>query len=330
VTTTPHDALFKKMFSSPGRAAELLRSLLRPAVAAAIEWDTLELLPGSFVDPALRSLHTDLLFAARMHGRSVRVHVLFEHLSGPGRWIHLRMLRYMTNVWVGEIEANPGLDALPPILPVVIRHGEQAWEVDTEFSAFVDCGDLADLLAMTPKFRFLLADLSTVDSEDLRRGPGSAAVRMTLLALKEARLARSAEELLRGMAIVLNQLEHEPDAVDVIERFFRYVVAVRGASEFLGLDIRRLGLGKKSEAIMETYEEYLLRTGRDEGRQEGRQEGRKEGGRRLFIDMLRAKFGEVPPEAVARVEAADVEALSGWSVRLVIATRLDEVFDQAH
>lgn len=120
------------MLSSPRRAAELLRSLLSPSLVEAIAWDTLERTPGSFVDPALRSLHTDLLFAARMHGRSIRIHVLFEHPSGPGRWIHLRILRYRTNVWVGEIEANRELALLPPILPVVIRHGERAWEIQVE------------------------------------------------------------------------------------------------------------------------------------------------------------------------------------------------------
>src|SRR5689334_4920191 len=73
MTQTPHDALFKAVFSRPERAAEELRHVLGPALARAIDLATLRLEPGSVVDELLRERHTDLLFSARCGAATIRV-----------------------------------------------------------------------------------------------------------------------------------------------------------------------------------------------------------------------------------------------------------------
>lgn len=91
----PHDTLFKYLFSDPRRAAELLRGVLPPGLARRIAWATLQPLPGSFIDEALRGSAVDLLFAATMDGREVGIYVLFEHQSTYDPWMPRRLLRYM-------------------------------------------------------------------------------------------------------------------------------------------------------------------------------------------------------------------------------------------
>src|SRR5688572_22440304 len=76
---SPHDALFKGIFSRPDRAAELLRASLRPELVRSIDWASLSLVPGSFVDEQLRSHHADLLFTARMAERDICIYKLLEH-----------------------------------------------------------------------------------------------------------------------------------------------------------------------------------------------------------------------------------------------------------
>jgi hypothetical protein len=51
VTNKPHDALFKAAFESPEHAAALLRHLLSTSVSAAIDWQSMALQVGSFIDP---------------------------------------------------------------------------------------------------------------------------------------------------------------------------------------------------------------------------------------------------------------------------------------
>jgi hypothetical protein len=67
---SPHDALFRFTFSQPEHAAPLIRSKLQPELARSVDWSSLELRPGSFVDRELEWRHTDLLFGttAAQHG----------------------------------------------------------------------------------------------------------------------------------------------------------------------------------------------------------------------------------------------------------------------
>ena len=60
----PHDKLFKAGFSDPINAAGFLRGEIPSALSARIDWDQLQLRPGSFVDSHYRHSESDLLFAA--------------------------------------------------------------------------------------------------------------------------------------------------------------------------------------------------------------------------------------------------------------------------
>jgi hypothetical protein len=49
-SSTPHDALFKATFANEVDAAGALRGILHPAIAKLIDWQSLTLCSGSFVD----------------------------------------------------------------------------------------------------------------------------------------------------------------------------------------------------------------------------------------------------------------------------------------
>jgi hypothetical protein len=57
-------------------------------------------------------------------------------------------------------------------------------------------------------------------------------------------------------------------------------------------------------------------------------QGRQEGERALLLRLLRARFGELPPNAVARIETADITALERWGERVLSAKTLAEVLDE--
>jgi len=63
--------------------------------------------------------------------------------------------------------------------------------------------------------------------------------------------------------------------------------------------------------------------------EQGRDQGHKEGERALLLlRLLRARFGELPVIAVARVESAEVAVLERWGERLLSAKTLAEVLDE--
>ena len=61
-------------------------------------------------------------------------------------------------------------------------------------------------------------------------------------------------------------------------------------------------------------------------RQEGWQEGRQEGASSLLEDQLTRKFGPLSPDIIARLRQADTPQLRAWSLNLLDATTLAEVF----
>ena len=85
----------------------------------------------------------------------------------------------------------------------------------------------------------------------------------------------------------------------------------------------RPGPGASPEEMMHLAE---IQQQVEEARQKLREEGEQKGERRFLLKQLRVRFGELTPEAVARVEAAEPDALEAWGERLLAARSLDEVF----
>jgi hypothetical protein len=59
---------------------------------------------------------------------------------------------------------------------------------------------------------------------------------------------------------------------------------------------------------------------------EGRDEGRTEGYRELLRAQLGQRFGELPADAVVRLDAADTDTLGAWGRRVLTAASLADVF----
>jgi predicted transposase/invertase (TIGR01784 family) len=316
MTMTPHDSLFKETFKDPRRAAEELRHVLAPELARNIDFTTLAVEPGEFVDEELRERHTDLLFSAVIAGTKIRIYVLFEHQSSVDPWLPLRLLSYMLRIWEEVRKKQPESRTLPAIVPVVLHHSDTGWRAATRFEALLELPAEAPaaLLEHVPKFRFALDDLS--HDEAIAAREMTAYTRLVLSALREARrkeineLLRSLYALMRGSSGEITAGERERQV------FWVYLFRVRGAGEFATAD--RSLLDPVQEETMQTIAEMLEEKGRQEGRQEGQQ---------MLLGMLAQRFGELPEAVGRRVMTADAESLKRWSLRLMSARSLDEVFE---
>ena len=52
---TVHDRFFREAFGNLAAAADFLQSHLPPALAAALDWSSLDLVPASFIDQHLQA-----------------------------------------------------------------------------------------------------------------------------------------------------------------------------------------------------------------------------------------------------------------------------------
>ncbi|MDZ4286616.1 MAG: Rpn family recombination-promoting nuclease/putative transposase, partial [Prosthecobacter sp.] len=159
----PHDAFFKGVFRQPEQTAAFFQSHLPPGLAASIDWSSLKLLPGSFVDSSLRQSHSDLLFAANVGSDEILLYLLIEHQTTVDEAMPLRVLSYMLEIWQAHAK-NHGLP-LPPLLPFVLHQGPQAWTVSTHFEDLLRMPkeQAAILLPHVPKFSHALLDLTQFD-----------------------------------------------------------------------------------------------------------------------------------------------------------------------
>ena len=128
---SPHDALFKDLFSDPADAAGELRAVLPPELSAWIDWSTLRRLPVELPDPTAAERRADLLFAVDVQGHELFLHVVLEHKSREERWTPLQLLGYAVRIWQRHRRKFPRSRALPPVLSVVVHHGPRGWRGST-------------------------------------------------------------------------------------------------------------------------------------------------------------------------------------------------------
>ena len=326
---TPHDALFKRVFSQPIHAEGELRHVLPPALTEQIDWSTLQLRPGSFVDEELRERHADLLYGARLAGGDVLLYLVLEHKSGPDAFTPFQLLGYVHRVWQRFRNENPRAGGLPPVVAIVVHHGGRAWVGGTDLLGVVDVPlGLKDVLEpYLPRFRFVLHDLASQSADALRERTMTALARLVLFCLDRARRSDDLLAELRPWAGALRSIMEASDGADALASVLSYIIQVQ---QLPATELQRFleeeDVPESGRVLNSTYDQ-ILDEGRALGREEGREEGRMEGGAALLSKQLAKRFGELPPAVSERVRAATLDELDVWAERLLSAETLSAVFE---
>jgi predicted transposase/invertase (TIGR01784 family) len=331
--TTPHDALFRRVFSDPAIAGEVLRGALPAEVAASIDLGSLVLEPGSFVDEDLRATHSDLVFSARIAGTragavkgDARVFVLLEHQSSPDALMPFRLLRYAVRVWDHFLVHHEGATKLPLIIPVVLHQGPGRWRAPVDMSEVLDLtGEERVVLGRyVPGWRFELDDLGVVSDQTLRDRHLRADATIALAALRDVRTAKDVTALLGRWADLVHEAGKTAAGGRALSTVLRYILEVHR-----GLDVQQLAdlvdtfVRGSGGPIMATAHE-LIQEGVEKGLATGLEKGVLLGRRATLQKQLRLKFGVVPEAVVQRVEAADGATLDRWEEQILTATKLDD------
>jgi predicted transposase/invertase (TIGR01784 family) len=134
----------------------------------AIEWDTLALEPGSFVDASLSKSHSDLLFSLQVGGRKLLLYVLLEHQSRVDRRMSYRVLRYVTRIWDRHLE-HVG-EPLPLVIAIVVSHAPGGWTAPVRLHDLImpAPASIDGVEALVPGFEILVEDLAHLSNEDLQ------------------------------------------------------------------------------------------------------------------------------------------------------------------
>ena len=116
----PHDKLFRATFYNPENAAAFLRHHLDAPLRALVDWNSLSLLPGSFIDSRMKGSEADLLFSAKIGGSDALLYLLWEHQRTNAPRMALRLLSYMVRIWQRQAQEGGPSSRLAPSLPLVL------------------------------------------------------------------------------------------------------------------------------------------------------------------------------------------------------------------
>ena len=314
--------------SRPEHAASLLQQILPVRIAARIQFATLEPCSGSYIDEALKERHSDLLFSVMIDGRPARIYILFEHQSSVDGMMSFRLLRYEVRIWERWLRENPHAAKLPAILPVVLHHSVNGWTGSTAFEDLldVDANTLADLSPHLPRFRFVLEDISHETDEALRARAITALARLSLWCLRHARDPWELVDRLGAWMDLVREVRSAPHGVAALVLIMRYILATSEPDKPEDLVAHLLAaVGHEGKEEIMTAAEQLMERGELRGIERGRRE--------MLLDMLlkqlRRRFGALPDAVVARVTAASMAELDDWSMNLLAAPKLDDVFTAA-
>ena len=293
-----NDGFFKAVFSQPEHATAFFKSHLPPAIAEKIDWPSLVVLPGSFVKSSLQQVHSDLLFSVRIGERETLLYLLFEHQSTPDPTMPLRLLSYVTEIFTQHHKAH-GFP-LPPVLPLVLHQGPDAWNTSTAFEDLFELPEeiAADLLPFLPKFHHVLLDLTRFDPETEEH---DTRLRVVLQLMKLARQ----KELLRFFQWLAGFPAHElPD--NLLGLMLLY--ALHSDSD---LDARKIYHSLSTNPELEKNAMSVAEKLKAEGRVEGRVEG-------LWIGKIQIleEFLDLPVSPGESLEALSLDELKAMQERL--------------
>ena len=326
--SNPHDSFFRETFSRKEVATDFLSMYLPDEITQHINLDTLKMSKDTFVDEELRSHFSDLLYTVKHRKEDLHLYLLFEHKSSPDSWISLQLLRYMVKIWDLYRKQHPKTKKLPTILPLVLYHGYNKWKIPQEFNALLAQND-DYLKEYTPNFQYLLHDFSFMSNEEIR---GKAILRLTLQLFKHIKDPALADKLPQIINL-LQEVSSKQTALEILEILLRYVV--KGTKRFTEQDMTKIFTQTSMEDnIMKTFiDDYIeqglkqgIQQGIQQGMQQGMQQGIQQGSNKVLIIQLTHRFGSLPKWAEEKIHNADIKTLEKWSLQLLSANELDEVF----
>ena len=245
----------------------------------------------------------------------------------------LRLLDYVLEIYrVQEREAKRRhghrvRPALEPVLPVVFYTGTRRWD---------DVGTLRDLVPAAeriavdiPTVRPLYLNLPALGADVLETGGGYLG---WVLRLVQGR-KRPPTKFRLLVARVVRKLEAIPPADGA--RWRELLVYIHALIYNARHSAEQPGLQREIEASVAAgaRQREVTRMGRtiaedliERGRAQGHAEGERKAARTTLVRQLRVRFGDLPDDVVAIVQACDdLERLNRWLDRFATAATLDDV-----
>lgn len=223
----PHDKFFKETFSKVSVAKDFLNNYLPQSIMNVIDIDTLEPQKDSFINEELEEGFSDLLFKVNINKREGYFYFLFEHKSYASKDIALQLLKYMIEIWKEKIKKE-GTNELPIIIPLVIYHGKDNWNIEITLGEMINGYEELpkNIKKYVPNYEYLLYDISRYTDEEIK---GEVQLRIILNIFRDVftKDSRGLQESILEAVEYLVELEDKQSGIEYFETLMRYIFSAR-------------------------------------------------------------------------------------------------------
>lgn len=299
MTSTPHDAVFKRFLRHPETANDFLTLYLPEEIRQQCDFATLRLESASFVDEDLRAWYSDVLWSVQTTSGPGYVYVVIEHQSSPDNHMAFRLMRYAIATMQRHLDA--GHKELPLVVPMLFYHGATSpypfslnW-----LDEFAD-PQMAKTLYGRP---FPLIDVTAMPDDEIVQHRRVALLELMQKHIRQRDLSGITESL--ATLVMLGYTNRRQLRV-----LFHYMLQYGNTAD-PSVFLRRLArrLPQYEERLM-SIAQKLKQEGWQEGKQEGRQEGLQEGSRREALRIASSMLQDgLDKETVQRITGLSADEL---------------------
>jgi hypothetical protein len=268
----------------------------------------------TFVDQKLAHCYTDVLYRIIYKDKPACLYFLFEHKSWEPDFPALQLLKNMVFIWEKktrnekesekqktgkEEDKKKEPKTLPPIIPLLIYHGESAWKADTRFRALFDVPPILE--KYIPAFSYEKYDVSHLPEEQIIKGVVE--LRIVLMAFRYI-FRPEIMSRLKDIFQLFSELKGKKEYEEYLKMLLIY----------LGSNIKDAKPAEIREAVEKVLEEggvvmnTVFQQLRDEGIEIGLKEGIKEGEEKKSLRVaLNCLIKGMDIETVAEITDLSIE-----------------------
>jgi len=316
------DTAYRRLFGHPVMVRDLMACALPSALFDALDWGGMRAVQTHYVSDRLKKRSGDIAWLIpyrRGPGqppqpRDLCVLLLLEHQSTSDATMSLRAAVY-TGLAYQSLLRNQDIEPpLPPALPVVLYSGDRPWRASRDMSGLVAAVP-GDLRPYQLQMRYLL-----IEERSLLRASGLPDTNLAALLFRMG--SHRDVEQWRALLHTVMQATQGPEFEELKRSITAWLQLMAQSNAGLNDNL----------PVMNTLEELDMMISEKPGiwaqqwKQEGKQEGILKGQADLLLRQIERRFGAVPDAVTQRIHGADESALTLWSLNILDAATLDEVF----
>lgn len=272
-------------------AVDFLENYLPNSILKEIDLTDIKVAKDSFIDKELEESFSDILYNVSIDGKEGFVYLLFEHKSYFDKMTPVQMLGYILDIWKLYDKQNKN-EKLPPIIPILIYHGNRKWKYGNSLSELIEATSEA-ISDYIPGYNYLLYDFSNYSDAEIK---GQIKLRLFLKLISHI-FDDDFDKGLREVLPLLIELREKTTGLEYIETVVKYILNIGEEISLNELDQKAKNISAEGSAVIMTIAEKIYHDGKEEGKVENMHE--------MIEFAMELKFGLSSKKIVQEINKID-------------------------